>query len=99
MKIILLCLSSFVSLFYCVSTLAQSAPVIQYSQLYGGSQDDHPGPMVQTPDKGFVIAGWTARRLRRFRRHQRAANRGNRHFPAWVGSHYGGLDASWPVNY
>ncbi len=59
MKTILIFLTSLVCLFCSVGARAQSAPVIQYSQLYGGAQDDHPGPIVQTPDKGFVIAGWT----------------------------------------
>ena len=37
---------------------AQTVPVIQHSQLYGGSADDHSGNVVETPDKGFLIGGW-----------------------------------------
>ncbi len=42
-----------------IEAKSQTAPVIQHSQLYGGSQDDHPGQIIQTQDKGYLIGGWT----------------------------------------
>jgi hypothetical protein len=44
----------------CYTSFAQTTPpAVLFSKTYGGSKDDHPGRFFQTPDKGYVIGGWT----------------------------------------